>query len=59
MADHDGLLTTKDLAEYAADVPALSTTLHSASGLWQLAINPLPIGGVVLAAMLKLRYARP
>ena len=60
MADHDGLLTTKDLAEYAADVrPALSTTLHSASGLWQLAINPPPaIGGVVLAAMLKLADTR-
>ena len=41
MADHDGLLTTKDLAEYAADVrPALSTTLHPASGLWHLAIGP-------------------
>ena len=60
MADHDGLLTTKDLAEYTADVrPALSTTLHSASGLWQLAINPPPaIGGVVLAAMLKLADTR-
>ena len=56
MAENDGLVTAQDLAEYAADErPALSTTLHSASGEWQLATNPPPaIGGVVLAAMLHL-----
>jgi gamma-glutamyltranspeptidase / glutathione hydrolase len=56
MAEHDGLVTVQDLAEYAAEErPALSTTLHSASGEWQLATNPPPaIGGVVLAAMLHL-----
>ncbi len=56
MAEHDGLLTATDLAEYTADArPALSTTLHAASGEWQLATNPPPaIGGVVLAAMLQL-----
>jgi gamma-glutamyltranspeptidase / glutathione hydrolase len=56
MAEHDGLITAKDLAEYTAQArPALSTTLHSANGEWQLATNPPPaIGGVVLAAMLQL-----
>jgi gamma-glutamyltranspeptidase / glutathione hydrolase len=56
MAEHDGLVTAQDLAEYVAEErPALSTTLHSASGEWQLATNPPPaIGGAVLAAMLTL-----
>jgi gamma-glutamyltranspeptidase / glutathione hydrolase len=56
MAEHDGLVTAEDLADYTAEErPALLTTLHSSSGEWQLATNPPPaIGGVVLAAMLQL-----
>jgi gamma-glutamyltranspeptidase / glutathione hydrolase len=61
MAEHEGLVTAMDLAEYTAhEQQTLNTTLHSASGEWQLATNPPPaIGGVVLAAMLHLadKYA--
>lgn len=57
MAVGDGILTTRDLAEYRAVVrPALSTAL----GDWTVSTNPAPaVGGVALAALLALLGDRP
>jgi gamma-glutamyltranspeptidase/glutathione hydrolase len=57
MADRDGLITARDLAEYAPQIrPALQMSLAG----WELATNPPPsIGGPVLAVMLSELARRP
>ncbi len=57
MAEHGGLVTERDLAEFTPDVrPAIGVDV----GAWRLATNPPPaIGGPVLAAMLLLLDGRP
>lgn len=50
MAAHGGLVTARDLAEYA---PAIRTPVRRRVGEWDVAVNPPPsIGGPMLAVML-------
>ena len=50
MAQHGGLVTHRDLAEY---VPVVRTPVRRTVGDWDLAVNPPPsVGGPMLAAML-------
>jgi gamma-glutamyltranspeptidase/glutathione hydrolase len=57
MAEHGGLVTGADLADYR---PVARPALAVPYGAWHLATNPPPaIGGPVLAAMLVLMAARP
>ncbi len=57
VTDHEGLLTTADLAAYQ---PVLRPALRVRLGEWLLGTNPPPaVGGVTLAAMLTLLGGRP
>jgi gamma-glutamyltranspeptidase/glutathione hydrolase len=52
LAERGGLITARDLAEYA---PLVRTPLRTQLNGWDLACNPPPaIGGAVLTAMLRL-----
>jgi gamma-glutamyltranspeptidase/glutathione hydrolase len=50
MAEHGGLVTARDLAEYA---PLVRPSIRRTVGEWDLAVNPPPsVGGPMLAVML-------
>src|SRR4029078_10653428 len=57
VSDRGGLLTLEDLAAYE---PVVRPALVSRAGAWTLSTTPPPsVGGVCLAAMLRLLLAHP